>query len=768
MHQHMTSKVSVRKSIPTLAVLLVLGAGGCGGGGGGDGTMAPTPATPVTPDADTEVVSKGVVTGFGSVWVNDERYELDGDTRVRVDDDDERFGDDGALRLGMKVEITARERDQRRLARSIAYRRDLKGPVTRVVLDADDASIGSFRVADTLVIVNGETLFDRSIGDNDGNGVIDIRDLLLEHGRMVVSVSGLAGETGYLATWVTRQSRDHDDDDEIEIKGFVQAVDLAASTLTVSGTTFIVTSRTEFDDGLSFGEGLVGEFVEVEARITADGFEATEVEREDDGRRDRRGRLEIEGILISVDTSVSPNVVQIGSRTREVDDASSLVGLVGAKVQLKGSFDANGVLVLDRVRVRGGDVELEDRVTSVDLAAGTFTTRLGLVIRPEPTSRLKDDDDDDHRLSPEQFLNRLRSNDEIEARGFVDGDGNVIWTRIEREDDDDDFGCELQGPVEAIAADQTSFRILGVTIDVSSGRDVEFEDENDERISRAGFFSRLQVGDIVSAESDDDDVNGCQNGLMLAEEVEIERTGSGVVPVMPPVNGGGEDGASDGDGPVVFLVIDEDSIDNGNPPSDFSETDVNDDIAEVGQRQPLRYFQANIGTTIDLFTGQVGDEGWFALKTIPSSWRSAGPTGNGLRNYLLAGPGLGTGDDPEVLLDEIPDVTPLRATGLAMLIGETICAIVYDSDVSINYSPLEGNLQGANLGTVAFDVLRVAERTDGSSSDLPRVGIRIRDAALCDEPLVLFSNAPVPSSSSEPFDIAPPASPPAAQLSPAP
>jgi len=83
---------------------------------------------------------------------------------------------------------------------------------------------------------------------------------------------------------------------------------------------------------------------------------------------------------------------------------------------------------------------------------------------------------------------------------------------------------------------------------------------------------------------------------------------------------------------AIFLLIDEESIDNGNEPNDFSETDVNDQIAEVGLRKPLQFFEANIGQTIELYTGQVGDEGWFALKTIPNSWKSAGPTNNGTQN----------------------------------------------------------------------------------------------------------------------------------------
>ncbi|TAH39788.1 MAG: hypothetical protein EYC70_01360 [Planctomycetota bacterium] len=216
----------------------------------------------------------------------------------------------------------------------------------------------------------------------------------------------------------------------------------------------------------------------------------------------------------------------------------------------------------------------------------------------------------------------------------------------------------------------------------------------------------------------------------------------------------------------LFLVIDEDSIDNGNPPNFFSASDVNDDIAALALRSELRYFDAHEGEIIKLHTGTVGDEGWFAVKEIPASWAAAGPTSNGLENYLgnnripyshNVGPGLGTGPDPEVLLDKIPRVTPLRADGLAMLVGRRVCAVVYDSDISINYGPLNGSLKGANLGTVAFEVLEVKELTGYSTGSLPEVTVRILDAEkFCRaRVLKLFKDAPEPSSSSEPFDTVP-------------
>ena len=228
-------------------------------------------------------------------------------------------------------------------------------------------------------------------------------------------------------------------------------------------------------------------------------------------------------------------------------------------------------------------------------------------------------------------------------------------------------------------------------------------------------------------------------------------------------NPGQSDSDLDGIGDAcdqVFLVIDEDSIDNDNPPNFFSDVDVNDDIAEIGVRTQLPFFAANVGNTITLHTGEVGDEGWFALKTVPDSWVGAGPSNNGLHNYFEAGPGLGTPDgegDREALLDKIPDVTPLRATGLKMLEGLQVCAVVYDSDISINYDPLDGSLKGANLGTVAFEVLSVTQLTGFSSSTLPKVEILILDAdaeAVCKSPLELFL-APEPISSSEPPDVVP-------------
>ena len=205
----------------------------------------------------------------------------------------------------------------------------------------------------------------------------------------------------------------------------------------------------------------------------------------------------------------------------------------------------------------------------------------------------------------------------------------------------------------------------------------------------------------------------------------------------------------------MLLVIDEESIAKGKAPNNFTGTAVNDGLARVGLRSTLPGFAgANVGKELTLWTGQVGDEGWFAPKTIPTTWGSTQTTG--IRNYLNAGNGLGSGSDPEKYLDKVPDVTPLRATGLKLLVGQTVCAVVNKSDVSINYGPLNGSLKGANLGLVGFKVISVTKLTGQSSTSLPKVTIQIVDrATACNGPVQLHTTAPAPTSSSSPNDVNP-------------
>ncbi len=200
---------------------------------------------------------------------------------------------------------------------------------------------------------------------------------------------------------------------------------------------------------------------------------------------------------------------------------------------------------------------------------------------------------------------------------------------------------------------------------------------------------------------------------------------------------------------IALLVIDKDGIDDKRPPNFFSPDQVNDDVAARGVRAQLRFFRDQVGQIITLPAGAVGDEGWFALKTIPASWAQAGGAAGFVGNPAAnpedpapqgTGPGLGAPDangDPDSLLKNVPDVTPLGATALNNLVGREVCAVVYDH---------QGDLRGANLGTVAFQVVALAPSGDAPSSLLPNVQVRIRDArTMCQGPFALLTDAEAPA-----------------------
>ncbi len=178
------------------------------------------------------------------------------------------------------------------------------------------------------------------------------------------------------------------------------------------------------------------------------------------------------------------------------------------------------------------------------------------------------------------------------------------------------------------------------------------------------------------------------------------------------------------EGPVTALVVDDETIDNGIPaiealaatlPSPLNDPAVlvNDDIASETLALAL---PIPAGTEITLPSGQAGDEGLFALPvSLP----------------FLLGDYIG-GLVPQTALDPVDGVSPLLETELVALslAGGPVCAVVYDSDVSINYEPLRGNLQGARLGVIGFAVTGVGPDPDGpEGSVLPPITILVLSAS---------------------------------------
>lgn len=211
------------------------------------------------------------------------------------------------------------------------------------------------------------------------------------------------------------------------------------------------------------------------------------------------------------------------------------------------------------------------------------------------------------------------------------------------------------------------------------------------------------------------------------------RTTSGMVALAVLVGTLGSFVAADELQPVL-LLIDRDSISAIQPPNEFTTQDVNDELAAVGMRDNLPYFRRNGGRTVTLRTSRDQSPGWFALLSAPPSWSSDPGENDGLLNYVLAGPGLGSaeesGDRTRLLRDA--GITGLRGANIEALQGRAVCAVVYQGDLTAG--PAGADLSGKTLGLVAFKIIAVLPSGDSS----PNVEVQILDAVnVCQGELAL-------------------------------
>jgi hypothetical protein len=186
--------------------------------------------------------------------------------------------------------------------------------------------------------------------------------------------------------------------------------------------------------------------------------------------------------------------------------------------------------------------------------------------------------------------------------------------------------------------------------------------------------------------------------------------------------------------PPIFLMIDEDTIDNGiktieriSFKSPFcGDHDpavcVNDDIADPGNRELLftRGMDITPFSGLVLPTGQIGDEGLFMFANPDSQISLQNGATFSTGEFILA-TGLAADENN---LDKIDGVVPLNSTDIYNLLGRTVCAVVYDSDISVDVAAGFGNLKGATLGLTGFTVTAVSPHPKGGSY-LPLITVNL-------------------------------------------
>lgn len=512
-----------RTSLAAVMATIFAGLTACGGGGGSTASSSYTPSSTV----------QGVITNFGSVWIDGVEYETDG-AEILVDGQP---GTEADLDVGMYVTLTGSADGTRGQAMSIEFDDDIEG-----VVESVDAASGALRVMGQNVVVDANTV----IESDDGLAVTvaDLTDLAQDH---VVEVSGYNdGQGNILATRIELKARDLNeyrarkgDSAEIEVKGVVSNVDPDNRTFMLGGLTVEVPAGVPMPAD--------GEFIEVKsgAAPTAGRLTASRYEPKDGGDMGKdlaeldaeSDDMKVEGLITDLDMDAGtfringqPVSFDSGTRFEDGRDASGMRDGLLAKVE--GYLNADGQLVAREMEMafRGtgmadddgedGMREGEGRIAGVEVDpdnpyAGMVTLESGEQFRVDGSTIMKDEKDGERYFT----LDKLQVGDWIEMNLLDGGSGSPMAGKLERKGDgmEDDMEAESDPEKDGVDMDGSSMESSDdPDMDASGGSDMDGSTDGDDMNSGASHDDADGVD--ASGMPDDSGTTGSDGGMEGADD----------------------------------------------------------------------------------------------------------------------------------------------------------------------------------------------------------------------------------------------------------
>ncbi|VAW57038.1 hypothetical protein MNBD_GAMMA07-1419 [hydrothermal vent metagenome] len=406
----MNKKTVLKKTILAVSIAMLTACGGSGNN------------SDIAPVASTSTI-EGVITGFGSIYVNGVEYETD-NASIEIDGNPSietslGIGDVVVLQGSINADgLTG-------VANRVSSVDELEG----YVLDLSNLNVGvgSINVMGQVVNITIDTVF-------DSNTLNSIDELSIND---IVEISGFSdGNGNILATRVeTQQSADN-----VELKGVISNLDIDALVFTIGTLTIDFSSA--FEVPAILNNGLLVE-VKTQTVLTGsliDGFVliASQVEIEDDGgfEFDEGVEIERQGLVSDVtDTTFLFNgeLIQIASLKVDDDFASLENGML---ITAEGFIDANGVFIIEKIEnIELSDFEFEGLVTAKTETEVTVTNNgVEITFIVNNSTRLMDEQDEG--VTPIRFfsLADVALGEYLTLKYFVDINGKNIATELERED----------------------------------------------------------------------------------------------------------------------------------------------------------------------------------------------------------------------------------------------------------------------------------------------------------------------------------------------
>lgn len=378
---------------------IALGIAACGGGGGGSG-------------AGTGVVSKGVITGFGSVLVNGVKFDT---TATSVVSDDTKVSP-SALDVGMMVRVDGKLNDDgvTGTATHIEYEDSLQGP-------AQNLTATGCTILWQSVAVTATTIFDGATG------------LAAINAGQVLEVSGFTNADGAItATRIEVKGTG-----EAKIRGTVGNIDPAAKTFTLTvmpatATAPALAFTVDFSTAAVVPDAAAlvnGAYIKVKSATTPSGtaLTATKISVKKSGLDDA-DKAEVEGP--AADFNPALKTFTVNGVKVDASGISLPPGFAdGSMIEVEGPL-SNGVLTAVECKAENESEDEQSREGLVTAKTDTTLTVQGVEYAVTATTIFHDDSAAQDRLLN---LTRIAINDTVEVDGYLDTATNkTIATKIER------------------------------------------------------------------------------------------------------------------------------------------------------------------------------------------------------------------------------------------------------------------------------------------------------------------------------------------------
>jgi len=455
-------------------------------------------------------ITSGIITGFGSIYVNGIKFETD-TADFDVDDDNNATQDD--LRIGMHVKIngTINPDGKTGQADKVTYENEVEGPVS--MMDTSNPTQTLITILGLTITIDEDTTF-----DNDDNN-LDMTSIMVGD---VLEVSGYSNDGGLLATHIEKQNGSFTPDvTEIEIKGEIKA--LFTDNFTINGLDVMFDpATTEFDDipNDTLVENL---YVEVKGTLNTDGdlLTATKIEAEDDGLGDDADEVELEGMISVYDNTTKTFLVQ-----GQTVDASGTVELIPSnlvldndiKVEVEGKL-IDKVLYAEKIKLKGRKIKIHAAISSKDEDKGTVSFSLfggtdNITVRVNTQTEMEDDLSETESFT----LADLMPSDFVELEAFDDGTDTINAIELDRKETGD---VKLEGPVSAFNVETLSVTLLGQSFTLPA--EAEYENDDDLPFANAtDFFTDLSEGSFIELTDKDPDGDDLPDGVIDEVELEVE------------------------------------------------------------------------------------------------------------------------------------------------------------------------------------------------------------------------------------------------------